>query len=328
MALKTSIAFLTGLLVLCGAVPSALAYPTSVVFVPTGDSRDFLQVGAFVYGAMNYRARDPGTREIGTALSLTWVSVNAGVVPPFSYGGGVGFGGLEVGANLSAPDLRGRSQIMPLFDVKASVLTQGEYHPALAVGLIGLSPLKDQIFNFGYVAVTKTLKWGAGPSYGRVTLGAGRAFVPVSQTYPRCTSSGEPCALRGAPPFEDTNFAPMLGYETPAFGRLSFGIDHLGGTSLISSTNVIANLQMAEGAFFSLGAWFSNDRRDAVTGGTVADGLFALVSIAADARSLLTPIAASPPAAPAAPATPAPPEPTAPPEPAPAPVAPPAAGGS
>ena len=283
---------------------SAFAYPTSVVFAPTGDARELGGFGAFVYGAMSYRARDATTNEIGTQLSSTWVSVDIGVLPSFSYGSGLRFGGLEVGASLLSPDLRGTGHVMPLFDLKASALAEGNYHPAVGLGVIGLSPMSSQMFNFGYVSLTKTLKW-SGPSYGRVTLGAGHVFVPVSQVYPGCVTSGKPCAFRGSPPFQDVNFAPLVGYETPAFGPLSFGIDAVGGTSAISSINVMANLQVVEGGTLSLGAWFSNDRRDAVTSGTPSDGLFALVSVATNVKKIF----ASPAPAPAlAPAPAAPPE--------------------
>ena len=101
-------------------------------------------------------------------------------------------------------------------------------------------------------------------------------------------------------PFEDVNVSPMLGYETPGFGRFSFAVDHVGGTSVLSATNVVANVLLVDGFTFSLGAWFSNDRRVDLTGAPAADGLFALLSVLVDFRKGMTP------AAPAAAPTPAP----------------------
>ena len=286
--MKATLSFVTSALLLLLGSP-AHGYPTSVVFAPTGDSRDLGQIGAFAYGAMSYQAKNANA----------WVGVGAGLVPSFAYGGGLRFGGVEVGANLLTPDLRGASRVLPLFDLKASVLAEGRYHPALAAGVIGLSPTFKQQLNFGYVAVTKTLKWQA-TSYGRVTLGAGHAFVPDAQLYPGCKASGDPCAFRGSVPFEDVNVSPMLGYETPGFGRFSFAVDHVGGTSVLSATNVVANVLLVEGFTFSLGAWFSNDRRVDLTGAPAADGLFALLSVLVDFRK--TPAApAAPTAAPGAP---------------------------
>ncbi len=265
----------------------AAAYPTSVIFAPTGDVREFGSVNTFAFAGANARATDATSGEKGVAFSSAWVGVGFGIAPSLAYTKTLRFGGVEVGANVLAPDLRGTSELLPIFDAKFGLLAEGDYHPAVAVGLIGLAPRPKQMLNFGYLSLSKSLQID-GTSYGQLTLGIGRAFVPSSQMHPGCATSGDPCAFRGSAPFQDANASLLAGYLTPSFGPVSFAIDHVGGTSALSSTNLAVNLQVVTGGYFSLGAWFSNDRRDEVTGGTPADGMFASVSISGSLKDMFS----------------------------------------
>jgi hypothetical protein len=307
----------------------AAAFPTGVVFAPTGDARAFGSVNLFAFASLNYRAVDYYTgKQIGIRAGSTWVGADFGILPAFKYGGSFYFGGAEAGANLLTPDLWGIANVVPIFDAKITPLAEGVYYPAVGVGIIGPSSMPSQPFNYGYVSLTKTLQWGTHPYYGRVTAGVGSAFVPSSELYPACLTSGAPCAFRGSPPFADQNVSPLLGYESPAFGPLSFGVDYIGGTSIISSTNVMVSLRLLPGAYISTGAWFSNDRRDSVTHGNPADGLFLSMSVTTNLKAIFAPApdvaaaAAAPVPAPAPEASAAPaPVPTPAPEAAPTPPA-------
>jgi hypothetical protein len=253
------------------------AYPSSVVFAPTGEARELGGYYAFSYGSVTLRAPDRETGGYSTQLGPTWIGGAFGVAPSFAYAEGFRFGGLELGASLSSPDILGRNRIMPTFDGKLAMLVEATYSPSIAVGVLGLSTV--QPFTMAYVSMTKTLQWG-GPSWGRLTLGGGRLFVPRAELYPDCTAPGQVCAYRGSPPLADgTNFMPLLGYESPSLGPLNVAIDHVGGTSFLSSTNVVANLKTVEGAYFTLGMAIANDRRNEVTKGAPPDALFVMFSL-------------------------------------------------
>jgi hypothetical protein len=254
----------------------ALAYPTSSAFVPSGETRESGGYDASIYTAMTLPDLKP---------AATWISGVFGISPTFAYGKGAHFGGVELGFSLLEPDTTGELRFMALFDAKIGALAEGSIHPAIAIGFIGFGTLPKQRLNMGYITATKTLRWhDDGPSYGRITAGMGRAFVPPAQVAPRCITSGENCELRGSFPFKDLNWAPMLGYETPAFGPLSFAIDHVGGSSALSSTNFMVSLRVVEGAYLSGGGFLSLDRRDDVS---PTDGFFFSVSVAGNVKDLL-----------------------------------------
>ena len=76
MRTSSFLSFAVGVCGLCTAA-SAFAYPTAVVFVPTGDTRELGQVGAMVYTALNYRAKDAGSNELHINMASAWVTVGA-----------------------------------------------------------------------------------------------------------------------------------------------------------------------------------------------------------------------------------------------------------
>jgi hypothetical protein len=274
------VAAAVGVVAFAAFVRPAWAYPSSVVFAPTGEALSQGEYSAFAYSQLTFRATDPTNGQHNMQLANTWVGGNVGIVPSVPYGRGFSFGGIEVGANLCSPDITGDTRIMPTFDFKINFLAQeGDYVPAIGAGVIGFSTLPQQAFNMAYLSFTRTLKW-RGPSYGDLSLGGGTLLIPASQRYPECLTSGEPCAFRGAPPFGDaTNFITILGYASPEWGPFSFAIDQVGGTSMLSSFNLSVNLKLVEGAYASLGASFANDRRTEVTQGYPSDGLFFMISV-------------------------------------------------
>ena len=280
---------------------SAAAYPTSVVFAPTGEAKAFGDVSPLFYTSMAFTPK--------VAPGASWTCLEVGVLPRFEYGGGVFFGGLEIGANLIGSDLlgSGRDYVKPVFDAKLHILVEKGWLPHVAVGIMEVNPFRlNRSLNLTYVALTKTLQLGE-TSYGRLTLGLGGALAdfssdPDKDTYP---------TFYGTKPFsKDSRAAMILGYESPAFGPFSIGIDHIGGVSEVSTTNVALNLAPVDGAVVAVGGWFGSDP-DAFAAGMFA---YALMSFnlgktfgpkpppEPEKEKVLTPL----PGKPAAPATPAP----------------------
>ena len=307
---------------------TAAAYPTSVVFAPTGEAKAFGDVSPLLYTSMAL------TSPIGTTPGTNWACIEVGVLPRFEYGGGVFFGGLEVGANLIASDLleSGRDYVKPVFDAKLHILVEKGWLPHVAVGIMEVNPFRmNRSLNLTYVSLTKTLQLGE-TSYGRLTLGLGGALGDFSSDHDKDAFP----TFYGTKPFsKDSRAAMILGYESPAFGPFSIGIDHIGGVSEVSTTNVALNLAPVDGAVVGVGGWFGSDP-DAF-----AAGMFAYVVMSFNLgktfgskpppgpEKVLTPIPGKPatPATPATPTTPttpltsetpapvAPPAPAVPPEP-------------
>lgn len=239
---------------------TAAAYPTSVVFAPTGEAKGFGDVSPLFYTSMTLTpAVGPGTN---------WACIEVGVLPRFEYGGGVFFGGLEIGANLIASDLlgTGHDYVKPVFDAKLHILVEKGWLPHVAVGIMEVNPFRwNRSLNLTYVSLTKTLQFGE-TSYGRLTLGMGGSLGDFSGD-PYKTSFP---TFYGTKPFsKDSRAAMILGYESPSFGPFSIGIDHIGGVSEVSTTNVALNLAPIDGAVFAVGGWFGSDP-DAFAAGAFA----------------------------------------------------------
>jgi hypothetical protein len=150
----------------------AHAYPTSIVFVPTGDVKKQGDVNVFIYTAVNY---DPVTSSGGS-----WFGGNIGILPEYKYGSsGTGFGGLEAGFDVVDPSsyIPAAPEVKPIFNVKAQLLTESGAIPHVSVGAMDFDPFKS---NRGsdviYLVATKTLGNDAHP-YGRVTLGLGDSLA-------------------------------------------------------------------------------------------------------------------------------------------------------
>lgn len=129
----------------------------------------------------------------------------------------------------------------------------------------------------------------AAPAHLRTT----RSFAPDALIAPQCFVSGaQACLFRGSEPFLDGNGAFLAGYVSPYFGPVSFAIDHVGGSSAVSSTNVALNVRLwRDGAgtyvVAGIGGYLSNDRRGPPEGPSVEDGLFLQVSLGGNIFGLI-----------------------------------------
>jgi len=233
---------------------TAAAYPTSVVFAPTGEAKAFGDVSPLFYTSMTLTSPS-GAAAPGTS----WACLEVGVLPRFEYGGGVFFGGLEIGANLIGSDLlgTGHDYVKPVFDAKLHLLVEKGWAPHVAVGIMEVNPFRlNRSLNLTYVSMTKTLQFGE-TSYGRLTLGLGWSLSDFSSDPDKATAG--PAFYATKPFSKDSRAAMILGYESPSFGPFSIGIDHIGGVSEVSSTNVALNLAPIDGAVFAVGGWFGSD---------------------------------------------------------------------
>lgn len=246
---------------LASAPALAHAYPTAVVFTPTGEARDGGNVGVLAYASTNLSpAITPGA---------TWFGVQVGLLPQWEYGKGLKFGGLEAGFDTISPY---GAIVKPVLNAKLGFVTEGTYSPAVSGGIMQISPALASM-NFVYVSTTKTLKFGEGLSFGRLTLGfAG--------------NTGNRTQFNGTFPFADTRLSLMAAYETPLIAkRVGFVVDHLGGASEVSSTYVGATLLVYDQTTIGAGAYIANDRSNPTA---TYDGFFGYVTTSFDALKLFS----------------------------------------
>jgi hypothetical protein len=232
----------------------AHAYPTAIVFAPTGDSKKLGDAQVFVYSAFNY---DPSSSSAGS-----WLGGNFGIAPAFKYGdSGTGFGGAEVGIDVVNPSsFSGASYVKSILNVKAQLLTESGLIPHLSIGAMDLDPFQSgRGLNLLYLTLTKTI--GA---YGRLTLGLGDALTSNRALF------------NGTGLFNGRSGALLAGYESPSFGPFSFAADYFGGTSELSSTNVEAIYSPLPNTSWGIGGFFSNDRSNPAT---TFDGVFMVVAL-------------------------------------------------
>ncbi len=156
---------------------TASAYPTAIVFTPTGEAMPGGTVCAFIYASTNLGpATSPGP---------TWLGAQIGLLPQFDYGKGLRFGGLEAGFDTISP--YGSGIVKPVLNAKLAFVTEGSLSPSVAAGIAEWSPGLSSM-DFLYVSATKTLRFADGPdgpSFGRLTLGFGEPrAVAISSTEP------------------------------------------------------------------------------------------------------------------------------------------------
>lgn len=272
---------------LCASTASA--YPTSVVFAPTGDSKAGGDVGMFAYSSINLHP---------TVLpGATFLGFNMGVLPKLKLGdSGLSVGGLEVGVDLINADLLGTpdAYVKPVFNAKLQVLNEYKWVPNIAVGVMQIAPFHtERSLNVVYGSLTKTIQVGE-TYYGRITLGMYGSARPY-----------DPSVFYATKPFSaDSQLALLGGYESPAFGPFYFAVDYIGGVSELSSTNICLNLSPIDGATWAVGAYFGNDYDYFFA------GAFTYLFISWNVLKVLAPKepppAEAPASAPAAPATGAP----------------------
>jgi hypothetical protein len=255
-AIRSAIAAVTTGAML-GVASSASAYPSAVVFAPSGEARSLGCAGTFLYTGVLYRPR--------VAPGGSWAGTNVGVAPAFGYAAsGVGFGGLEIGVDAINPFVYpGETAfVKPVFNAKVQLLTENAWLPNTAVGAMEIAPTRHSQ-DVGYVSMTKTLAYDE-HSYGRVTLGLGLSVTR------------DPLVFRATSPLEGTGLFPIVGYESPSFGPVTFAIDHVGGVSEVSGTNFALALAPLRGVTWSVGGFFGNDRRQEAT---TFDGLFTYLAV-------------------------------------------------
>ncbi len=266
---------------------SARAYPTSVVYAPSGEALAF---GSFSLGGSVALGIAPQPVHFGSA----WGSLDVGVVPSIELAttpaGKLAIGGAEVGFDLFGPDIDGRPTTV--FNVKLQLLRQATYWPSISIGMFQISPDAKRGPSLGYFSLSKSFTFHD-HELGQLTFGMMRSFAPDALIAPQCFVSGaQACLFRGSEPFLDGNGAFLAGYVSPYFGPVSFAIDHVGGSSAVSSTNVALNVRLwRDGAgtyvVAGIGGYLSNDRRGPLEGPSVEDGLFLQVSLGGNIFGLI-----------------------------------------
>jgi hypothetical protein len=277
VVLASSLALsLAGSLALSLCAPrSASAYPTSVVAVPNAEVVTFADVST-AFSAYFRFAPQP------VDFSAGWVGIDFGVAPSLklakSPAGDIEIGGIEAGFDLFGPDENGRAAFELNF--KAQLLHETDYLPGIAVGMFQISPDARSSALLGYFVLSKAFSVRE-INLGQVTLGMMSSFAGRGLVAPGCNSpGGKACLFRGAAPFEDKNAALLLGYRAPWFGPVTIGIDHLGGTSAVSSTNAAVIVRIVPEVFYLTGGvYFGNDRRASPPGPGSVDGFFVTASL-------------------------------------------------
>lgn len=257
--------------------PGAGAYPTSIVFAPTGEAMPFGGISAAAYAGVTLAA---GPVRFGSA----WGGLDVGVLPSFDVAptpaGPLAFGGAEVGFDVYGPDADGNPTFV--VNAKLQLLKEATYWPAIAVGVFQVSPDAERGALLGYFALSKSVAIG-GVDLGQLTFGMLWSYADDARIAPGClTSSARWCVFRGSGPFVDENGGFLAGWVSPWLGPISFAIDHVGGSSPVSSTNAAVNFRFWEDATggyvgAGVGGFFSNDRRGTASTPGIEDGLFAQV---------------------------------------------------
>jgi len=257
----------------------ARAYPTSVVYAPSGEALPF---GSFSVGTFASLGLSPEPVHFGVA----WGGFDVGVIPSIDIArttvGTIAFAGAEIGFDGFGPDADGAPT--GVFNVKLQLLKDAKYWPAIAIGMFQISPNAKRSPLLGYFALSKSFSVGD-IDLGQLTFGMMKSFADETRIAPQCFVSGAPsCLFRGSEPFLDGNGAFLAGYLSPWIGPVGFGIDYVGGTSAVSSANVAVNFRLwqdGSGGFLAagIGGYLSNDRRKVPAGPGADDGLFVQITL-------------------------------------------------
>src|SRR5262245_54589530 len=120
--------------ILIATTTAASAYPTSVVFAPTGDTKGPGDISTMLYVGMDLTPTD--------AAAPSWVGANVGVMPRIPYGdSGLSFGGLELGVDALVSDLDGTpdAYVKAMFNAKLQLVTEAGWVPNVAIGAMGFA---------------------------------------------------------------------------------------------------------------------------------------------------------------------------------------------
>lgn len=260
---------------------SASAYPTSVVFAPSGEALPFGGFSLSAYAGMVIAPPPDGAK-----LGSVWGSFDVGVVPSVDLAttsaGTIAFAGAELGVDVYGPDVDGSPTVV--LNAKLQLLKEADYWPAVAVGFFQVSPDPERGQLLGYFSLSKSFTVRE-TALGQLTFGMMRSFADRTRIAPQCFVSGaSTCLFRGSAPFEDGNGAFIAGYVSPWLGPVALSIDHVGGTSAVSSTNLLLSLRFWEDgegglAVVGIGGFLSNDRRASPPGPGAEDGLFVSMAL-------------------------------------------------
>jgi hypothetical protein len=239
---------------------TAHAYPSSVVFAPTGESRKLGEVGVFGYASYVLHKR--------VAPGVTWFGLQVGLAPTVPYGSsGLSFGGVEAGVDLFGNDLQGSPAafVKPVTNVKVQPVTELRFVPNVALGILGIAlPRRERSLALVYGSLTKTF------DFGKITLGlAGFAGGSADDRY----RESHPLFRSTWPFASGSRLAWLGGWSSPSFGRFSVALDHVAGVSEISSTNLALNYSPVTGATWAIGGWVVGDRA------AYASGAFTYLSL-------------------------------------------------
>jgi hypothetical protein len=241
---------------------AVFAYPSAVVFIPSGKVLTFGQLKASSYVPLNFHPRlIPGTSGIG---------FGAGLLPTASYAKDFDFEGLEAGLDVvnGAIHRDGTKYAKLVFNAKVGLLKEAVYWPATALGLMSFAPFQQtESLNHVYLSLTKTFQI-SGNSIGTLTLGAGYAAGAKLNTY------------RGSPQLGHTHNTLFVGYASPEWQNFSLYIDSVTGTSDMSSTNIALGYSASSSAFLMIGTYFTNNRT--VPKAEIYDGVFASFTVKFD----------------------------------------------
>lgn len=252
------------------------------MFAPSGEALDFGSFsGTFYFGARHTPAP--------VALSGVWGGLELGVLPSLkladSAAGAIEIGGVEAGVDAFGPADDGNASVA--FNFKMQLLKETTYLPAVSVGLFQVTPDLAQGAMLGFFALSKTPVIGD-VDLGQFTFGMMTSFASTPYLVPQCFSAGAPyCLFRGSEPFEDGNVAFIAGYQSPHLGPMGLSVDYVGGTSVVSSVNVMVSATVADMLVAGAGLFFSNDRRGEPAGPAIVDGFFVAAAFTHSLPALL-----------------------------------------
>ncbi|MBI5536074.1 MAG: hypothetical protein HY898_25360 [Deltaproteobacteria bacterium] len=242
----------------------AWAYPTAVIFSPSGKSLPANNISGYVYGGLPLSGADVELNP--------WAGIQAGLGPtPDAPPKGPSFGGAELGMDVLGV---GDGRYKLVLNAKIQLLAAwGALGPDVAIGMMQLSVSDvSRSMSFAYLAVSRSFKI-RDTDVGTFAVGWGHSFAPSPP-------DGESRAFTGTFPFRRAaREALLLGYVTPALGPLSLAIDHFGGNSEASDLYAGLNIAPTQWLLVTPGAFFALERAN----GAAVDGAFLNVAVTIDA---------------------------------------------
>ncbi|MFL5814780.1 MAG: hypothetical protein ACJ763_14490, partial [Bdellovibrionia bacterium] len=165
----------------------AVSYPSSIIAVPTAAIKPMGTIGFTSFFSTRVApSYSPYNSVAGLEMGLVGD-------PEDAVSTGPRFGGVELGLDFLNADLLGTpsAYVKPLLNAKVLALTESNWSPSLALGVMGVAPFQShRSLNFVYAVMSKTFL-SSQESYGRITLGLGQAMNsytverdPFASSYP------------------------------------------------------------------------------------------------------------------------------------------------